>query len=120
MNNQNETVWQKVKNVTYNTFVWFNVFFFSFIAYLFIEDSIVIDVEDYMWNAEPFHGQWEMENPVNYWCFYYIFGVFFCALVYLILKFKKKHPRCVWIGISLLYLYFFLRWLYFIANPINL
>ena len=109
MNNQNKTVWQKAKNVTYNTFVWFNVFFFSFITYLFIEDSIVIDVEDYMWNAEPFHGQWEMENPVNYWCFYYIFGVFFCALVYLILKFEKKHPRCVWIGISLLYLYFFLR-----------
>ena len=109
MNNQNKTVWQKAKNVTYNTFVWFNVFFFSFLAYLFVKDSIVIDVEEYMWNAEPFHGFWYMKNPVNYWCAHYMYAACFSVVVYLIIKFRKKHPRCVWIGISLLYLYFFLR-----------
>ena len=100
------TTWQRIKDVAYNLFVWFNVIFFSFLAYECIRDSIVIPVPYRDW--EHYKGQWDMENPVNYFCFSYILGAFFSVLVYLILKFKKKHPRCVWIGISALYMLYLL------------
>lgn len=109
MKKQKITTWQKVKSITYNVFVWFNVFFFAFLGYESIKEAIVILIP--YWDWEHYKGQWDMENSVNYFCFNYMFGILFSVFVYLILKFKKKHPRCVWMGISVIYILYLLCFL---------
>ena len=101
--------WQKIRSITYNTFVWFNVFFFAFLAYETIREAFLIPIPYQEW--KHYKGQWNMDNPVNYFYFNYISGVFLCILVFLILKFRKKHPRSVWIGLSALCILYLLCFL---------
>lgn len=108
MKKQNRTVWQKVKNFTYNVFVWFNVG----AAVLLIPCDILTTTD--MLFEDPlrrfyFGGEafpwWNYQSPQRYLLSSYLRQYELIFFICLILKFKQSHPRCVWIGILLLYMY---------------
>ena len=108
MSDKSKTVWQKIKGITYNIFVWFHVVIALFLIPCDVLTTIDILFEDplrkFYFGGEAFPW-WNYESPQMYLLSSYLRQYEILLFVCLVLKFRKSHPKCVWIGILLLYLY---------------
>ncbi len=88
------STWQKIKKITYNLFVWLNVFFIAFIAFCSIftaVEMVFIDPFKY-WGAEAFCGAWHYESGLNYFLNSLFSVCFVLPTIWFACKWKKLHP----------------------------
>lgn len=108
MTKYTKTVWQKIKDTTYNVFVWFSVG----LAVLLIPCDMLTTMDmlfedplrKFYFGGEAFPW-WNYQSPQMYLLSSYLRQYASLLFICLVLRFRKSHPRCVWMGILLLYLY---------------